>query len=100
MRLNNDGKTGMDGRIGLNEREWFRLPEACRYSGIKRSHFWELAVAEGHIRSFVLKQRSDALRGVRLFSRRSIDEFLEKRALEAELAQQQKKKPKVRSKRI
>lgn len=72
--------------LGLDQREWLRLPDACTYSGLKRAHFLELAVTEGQIRSFVLKQRPDALRGVRLFSRRSIDDFLNKKALEFELA--------------
>ena len=62
---------------------WLCLPQAERYSGLRKSRLYEL-IAEGEIRSYCLKSRKDALRGIRLISRESIDDYLNKKAREAE----------------
>ena len=62
---------------------WLRLPQAERYSGLRKSRLYEL-IAEGEIRSYCLKSRKDSLRGIRLISRESIDDYLNKKAGKAE----------------
>jgi hypothetical protein len=63
------------GPVTLNPR-WLRIPSAVKYSGLSRSRFYEL-LAQGRIRSICLRSRRDALRGVRLVDRDSIDLFME-----------------------
>jgi hypothetical protein len=64
------------GPVTLNPR-WLRIPSAVKYSGLSRSRLYEL-VAEGSIKSICLKSHRDALRGVRLVDRKSIDLFMER----------------------
>jgi len=63
------------GPVTLNPR-WLRIPSAVKYSGLSRSRLYEL-LAQGRIRSICLRSRRDALRGVRLVDRKSIDLFME-----------------------
>ncbi|MBV8970615.1 MAG: helix-turn-helix domain-containing protein [Verrucomicrobia bacterium] len=63
------------GPVTLNPR-WLRIPSAVKYSGISRSRLYEL-ISEGRIKSTCLKSHRDALRGVRLVDRESIDLFME-----------------------
>ena len=63
------------GPVTLNPR-WLRIPSAVKYSGLSRSRLYEL-LAKGRIRSICLRSRRDALRGVRLVDRESIDLFME-----------------------
>ena len=63
------------GPATLNPR-WLRIPSAVKYSGLSRSRLYEL-LAKGRIRSICLRSRRDALRGVRLVDRESIDLFME-----------------------
>ena len=63
------------GPVTLNPR-WLRIPGAVKYSGLSRSRLYEL-LAQGRIKSICLKSHKDALRGVRLVDRESIDLFME-----------------------
>jgi hypothetical protein len=63
--------------------EWLRVHDALAYTRFGKSHFAELLSAN-EIKSFVLKQHRNALRGIRLVSRSSIDSFLARKAAEAE----------------
>jgi hypothetical protein len=63
------------GPVTLNPR-WLRIPSAVKYSGLSRSRLYEL-LAQGRIRSICLRSRRDALRGVRLVDRESIDLFMD-----------------------
>jgi hypothetical protein len=63
------------GPVTLNPR-WLRIPSAVKYSGLSRSRLYEL-LAKGRIWSICLRSRRDALRGVRLVDRESIDLFME-----------------------
>ena len=63
------------GPVTLNPR-WLRIPSAVKYSGLSRSRLYEL-LAQGRIKSICLKSHNDALRGVRLVDRESIDLFME-----------------------
>ena len=63
------------GPVTLNPR-WLRIPSAVKYSSLSRSRLYEL-LAKGRIRSICLRSRRDALRGVRLVDRESIDLFME-----------------------
>ena len=64
------------GPVTLNPR-WLRIPSAVKYSGLSRSRLYEL-IAEGSIKSICLKSHRDALRGVRLVDRESVDLFMER----------------------
>ena len=63
------------GPVTLNPR-WLRIPSAVKYSGLSRSRLYEF-LAQGRIRSISVKSHNDALRGVRLVDRVSIDLFME-----------------------
>ena len=63
------------GPVTLNPR-WLRIPSAVKYSGLSRSRLYEL-LAQGRIRSICLRSNRDAVRGVRLVDRESIDRFME-----------------------
>jgi hypothetical protein len=63
------------GPVTLNPR-WLRIPCAVKYSGLSRSRLYEL-LAQERIKSICLKSHRDALRGVRLVDRESIDLFME-----------------------
>ena len=63
------------GPVTLNPR-WLRIPSAVKYSGLSRSRLYEL-LAQGRIRSICLRSRRDALRGVRLVDKESIELFME-----------------------
>ena len=63
------------GPVTLNPR-WLRIPSAVKYSGRSRSRLYEL-LAQGRINSTCVKSHNDALRGVRLVDRESIDLFME-----------------------
>ena len=64
------------GPVTLNPR-WLRIPSAVKYSGLSRSRLYEL-IAEASIKSICLKSHRDALRGVRLVDRESVDLFMER----------------------
>jgi hypothetical protein len=63
------------GPVTLNPR-WLRIPSAVKYSGLSRSRLYEL-LGQRQIKSISLKSRNNALRGVRLVDRESIDLFME-----------------------
>jgi hypothetical protein len=65
-----------NGPVTLNPR-WLRIPSAVKYSSLSRSRLYEL-IAEGSIKSICLKSHRDALRGVRLVDRESVDLFMER----------------------
>jgi hypothetical protein len=74
MEIQQDTHTGP---VALNPR-WLRIPSAVKYSGLSRSRLYELIV-QRQIKSICLKSHRDALRGVRLVDRESIDMFMESR---------------------
>jgi predicted DNA-binding transcriptional regulator AlpA len=55
---------------------WLRIPDAIRYSGLSRSLLYQL-IADGSLRSICIRRRG-SLRGARVLSAESIDEFLER----------------------
>jgi hypothetical protein len=63
---------------------WLRIPAAVNYSGLCRSHLYEL-IAKRKIKSLCLKAHKLNTRGVRLIDRRSIDAFLESQAIATEI---------------
>jgi hypothetical protein len=63
-----------DGTTPLIPR-WLRVPAAVKYSGLCRSHLYDL-IAKRKIRSICLKSHRDNARGVRLIDRESIDELM------------------------
>jgi len=67
--------------LGLDEKNWLRTREAEQYSGLRATRLYELTPHE--IKSFLLKRDQHALRGVRLWSRSSIDAYLNKKFEEA-----------------
>jgi hypothetical protein len=64
--------------------EWLRVPVAERYSGFKKSMLYEL-IDRGEIKSFSLKVRRSSIRGARLISKSSMDEYFTRKAQEAGL---------------
>jgi hypothetical protein len=64
------------GPVTLHPR-WLRIPSAVKYSGLSRSRLYEL-IAEGSIKSICLKSHRDALRGIRLVDRKSVDLFMKR----------------------
>ena len=54
--------------------EFLRVPAAAQFSGLSRSHIYEL-VKSGEIRSSCIRRRG-ALRGVRLIHRDSLTNFI------------------------
>lgn len=72
--------------LALQELDWVRLPGALEIAQMGRAHFLKIAVEKGEIRSFLLKQKPDALKGIRLFNVQSIKDYLNRKAHEAELA--------------
>jgi hypothetical protein len=58
------------------EREWLKIEDAVRYSGLSRSKIYQL-IDEGKIRSVCLRDK-DKLRGIRLIWRPSLDAYLSK----------------------
>ena len=54
--------------------EWLRIPDAVRYSGIGRSSLYTL-ISDGKIKSVSIRKR-DTVKGIRLISVDSIDEYL------------------------
>jgi hypothetical protein len=68
--------------LGLDQKEWFRTPEATVYSSLDNPRLYDL-FHKGEIKSFLLKPRPDAVRGVRLWSRSSIDAFFARKYEEA-----------------
>ena len=64
------------GPVTLHPR-WLRIPSAVKYSGLSRFRLYEL-IAEGSIKSICVKSHRDALRGVRLVDRESVDLFMER----------------------
>jgi hypothetical protein len=55
--------------------KWLRVPGAVKYSGISRSRLYEL-MGEGQIKSVCVRSKGN-IRGIRLLSAESIDNFLE-----------------------
>ena len=54
---------------------WLRIPTAVKYSGLCRSHLYEL-IARRKIRSVCLKSNRWNVRGIRVIDRLSIDELM------------------------
>jgi predicted DNA-binding transcriptional regulator AlpA len=54
---------------------WLRIPAAVKYSGLCRSHLYEL-IAKRKIKSICLKSHKLNTRGVRLIDRESIDQLM------------------------
>jgi hypothetical protein len=54
---------------------WLRIPVAIKYSGLCRSHLYEL-IAKRKIKSVCLKSHKFNTRGVRLIDRESIDQLM------------------------
>lgn len=73
------GKTVSD-RPQENRAIWLRIREAVRTRGVGRSKLYVL-IAEGKIKSRVLKARRDSIRGIRLVSADSLDELIERGGL-------------------
>ena len=63
------------GPVTLNPR-WLRIPAAVKYSGLSRSRLYEL-LAQGRVKSICLKSHNNAVRGLRLVDKESIDLFME-----------------------
>lgn len=61
---------------------YLRIPQVLAWYPFKRAKLYEL-LGQGEIKSFALKERG-ALREIRLIDRDSIDEYLERKAAEAE----------------
>jgi hypothetical protein len=68
--------------LGLDDKEWLRTPEAVRFSGFRASKLYEL-YGLGEIKSYCLKSHRDAARGMRLWSRDSIKQYLNRKYEEA-----------------
>jgi hypothetical protein len=64
--------------LGLDDKEWYRTPEAVRFSGFHASKLYEL-YGQGEIKSYCLKSHRDAARGMRLWSRDSIRQYLNRK---------------------
>jgi predicted DNA-binding transcriptional regulator AlpA len=60
-----------------NKAVWLRIQEAVRTRGIGRSTLYELIAAQ-KIKSRLVKPRRDSIRGIRLVSADSLDEFIER----------------------
>ena len=56
------------------EAEFLRVPAAAKFSGLSRSHLYEL-VKSGEIKSACIRRRG-ALRGIRLIHRDSLTAFI------------------------
>ena len=54
---------------------WLRIPAAVEYSGLCRSHLYDL-IAGRKIRSISLKSHKLNTRGIRLIDRESIDKLM------------------------
>jgi predicted DNA-binding transcriptional regulator AlpA len=54
---------------------WLRIPAAVKYSGLCRSHLYDL-IARQKLRSICLKSHKHNTRGVRLIDRESIDQLM------------------------
>ncbi len=63
-------------RQSSNPIVWLRIAEAVRTRGIGRSTLYQL-IAEQKIKSRLLKAKRDSIRGIRLISADSLDEFIE-----------------------
>jgi len=59
-----------------NKPVWLRISEAVRTRGIGRSTLYEL-IANQKIKSHLVKARRDSIRGIRLISADSLDQFIE-----------------------
>lgn len=67
---------------GLDNKEWLRTHHAIQYASLSRARLYELNEAQ-EVRSFLLKPRKDAIRGIRLWSRSSIDQYFNRKYEEA-----------------
>lgn len=75
-QTNRDAASSGSEQKSNNSPVWLRVPEAVRTRGIGRSTLYTL-IAEGRVRSSLIKTRRDSLRGIRLISADSLDEFIE-----------------------
>jgi hypothetical protein len=78
----NDDWRGRVALLGLDHKEWRRTPEATKYSSLDNPRLYELLRA-GEIKGFLLKPHRDAVRGIRLWSRSSIDAVFARKYEEA-----------------
>ncbi len=72
-----DAQTTASEHPDYNKAVWLRIPEAVRTRGIGRSRLYQL-IAEEKIKSRLIKARRDSIRGIRLISADSLDEFIER----------------------
>lgn len=77
--LGQDTASSVSEQKATNSPVWLRIPEAVRTRGIGRSTLYVL-IAEGKIRTSLIKTRRDSQRGIRLISADSLDEFIETEA--------------------
>src|SRR5271165_3956856 len=68
-------------QMGLSDKNWLRTREAAEYSGLQVSVLYSLTPHE--IKSFLLRRDPHAVRGVRLWSRASINAYFDKKFEEA-----------------
>lgn len=73
------------------EAEFLRLPAAAKFSGLSRSHIYEL-VKSGEIKSACIRRRG-ALRGVRLIHRDSLTAFILKHSASPPSAPESRRPP-------
>lgn len=71
-----DAASSASERNALNKPVWLRIPEAVRTRGIGRSTLYAL-IAQGRVRTRLIKVRRDSLRGIRLVSADSLDDLIE-----------------------
>jgi hypothetical protein len=70
--------------------DWFRVPRAISYSGLPESTLYKiLDDPKSGLISFTLKLRKGQNRGIRFILRQSIDAYLNRKAREAGLEQDQ-----------
>ena len=64
----------------INKPVWLRVPEAIRLFGVRRSSLY-VWIAEGKIKSRVIKAHRDSIRGIRLISADSLNAFIEQQGV-------------------
>jgi hypothetical protein len=66
--------------LGLDDKDWLRTPGAVEYSGFGQAKLYKLMP---ELKSFVLKRDKNSLRGIRYWSKSSIDAYLTRKYEEA-----------------
>jgi hypothetical protein len=65
-------------QCGAARPEWLRIPDATRFSGLRRSSLYEL-IKEGRVKSICFRKRNNT-RGIRLISADSLSSLIESAA--------------------